>query len=213
MGTATSRAAVGLAALALGCAGCGGSGNSSSGSAGSSTPSGSSVSTTAVSRSSGNAAFAWLRPQAPPSGWRVARIPTGAEFTYPPSWRLIKTDPGTATAALRTPGGQYLGYLNITPQQGEERLGNWRTFRIEHNHEEGDRSVVRLAYAGGLRFLTGHGDCVKDAYISGTGVHYIEIACLVAGTKAKTVIVGAGPPSSWSQVSGSIERAISGFRT
>jgi hypothetical protein len=114
---------------------------------------------------------------------------------YPPGWRRIKGDPGTATAALRAGGGRYLGYLNVTPQQGEETLADWRTFRIEHNHEDG------------------HGSCVKDAYVSGSGVHYIEIACLVVGTKAKTVIVGAGPPSSWAQVSGSIQRAISGFRT
>jgi hypothetical protein len=134
-------------------------------------------------------------------------------MAYPPSWRLIKTDPGTATAALRTSGGRYIGYLNITPRQGREKLANWRTFRIEHNHEEGDRSVVRLAYAGGLAFLDGRGNCVKDAYVSGTGVHYVEIACLVAGSHATTVIVGAGPPSAWARISGSIERAISAFRT
>jgi hypothetical protein len=114
---------------------------------------------------------------------------------------------------LRTAGGRYLGYLNVTPKQGDETFANWRTFRIAHNHEEGDRSVVRLASANGLRFLTGRGNCVKDAYISGTGVHYIEIACLVAGAKANTVIVGAGPPSAWAQVSPTLERSISGFRT
>jgi hypothetical protein len=134
-------------------------------------------------------------------------------MAYPPSWRLIKTDRGTATAALRASGGRYVGYLNITPRQGEEKLATWRTFRINHNHHEGDRSVVRLAYAGGLPFLDGHGNCVKDSYVSGTGVHYVEIACLVVGAKATTVIVGAGPPSAWARVSGSIERAISGFRT
>jgi hypothetical protein len=143
----------------------------------------------------------------------MARIASGAVLAYPPSWRLIKTDPGTATAALRARDGRYLGYLNITPRQGDETLADWRTFRVHHNHEEGDRSVVRLAYAGAVPFLDGRGDCVKDAYISGSGVRYIEIACLVAGSKANTVIVGAGPPSAWSQVSGSIERAISGFKT
>jgi hypothetical protein len=132
---------------------------------------------------------------------------------YPPGWRRIKTDRGTTTAALLGPGGRYLGYLNATPRQGKETLTDWRTFRVEHNHDEGDRSVTRLAAATGLRFLTGHGSCVKDAYTSGTGVHYIEIACLVAGAKASTVIVGAAPPSAWARVSGSIERAISGFRT
>ena len=134
-------------------------------------------------------------------------------LAYPPGWRPLKGDAGTATVALRTPSGRYLGYMNATPQQGEETFANWRTFRVHHNHEEGDRSVKRLAYAKGLRFLDGHGNCVKDAYISGSGVHYIEIACLVAGAKANTVIVGAGPPSTWSRVSPAIERAISGFRT
>jgi hypothetical protein len=132
---------------------------------------------------------------------------------YPPSWRQIKGDRGTATAALRGAGGKYLGYLNVTPRQGPETLADWRTFRVDHNHEEGDRSVTRLAFASGLRFLTGHGSCVKDAYVSGTGVHYIEIACLVAGSRTQSVIVGAAPPSSWPQTSGIIERSISGFRT
>jgi hypothetical protein len=134
-------------------------------------------------------------------------------MAYAPSWRKIKTDPGTVTAALRSPNGGYIGYLNATPKQGPETLANWRTFRIAHNKEEGDRVVTRLAYAGGLKFLAGRGNCVKDAYVSGTGVHYIEIACLVAGSRATTVIVGAGPPSTWAQVSSVIERAISGFRT
>lgn len=134
-------------------------------------------------------------------------------MAYPPDWRQIKGDSGTATAALITARGRYLGYLNATPQQGDETFADWRTFRVQHNHEEGDRSVVRLAYAQGLRFLNGHGNCVKDGYVSGTGVRYIEIACLVAGPSAHTVIVGAAPPSSWARVSGSIERAISGFRT
>jgi hypothetical protein len=143
----------------------------------------------------------------------LARIPSGAALAYPPSWRSVKTDPGTSTAALRTPSGRYLGYLNITPKQGPEMLANWATFRVDHNHEEGDRSVTRLAYGTGLRFLDGHGNCVKDAYVSGTGVHYVEIACLVAGAKTSTVIVGAGPPSAWAQVSSTLERSISGFRT
>jgi hypothetical protein len=201
MGTATSRPAVVLAALAIGCAGCGGSGSSSSGA---STP---------APKTPRGGAFAWLRPQPPPSSWRVVRTASGAVMAYPPSWRRIKGDPGTATAALLTAGGSYLGYLNATPQQGEETLANWRTFRVEHNHQEGDRSVARLAYAEGLPFLNGRGNCVKDAYVSGTGAHYTEIACLVAGAKGNTVIVGAGPTSGWAHVSGSIERAISGFRT
>jgi hypothetical protein len=214
METAISRRAVGLAALAIGCAGCGGSGHSSSGSAASPTPPAGHTSSGAVPSGGPSATgpFAWLRPRAAPAGWRVARISAGSEMPYPPNWRQIKGDRGTATAALRNADGRYFGYLNVTPRQGPETLADWRTFRIDHNHNEGDRSVTRLAFASGLRFLTGHGSCVKDAYVSGTGVHYVEIACLVAGTHAQSVIVGAAPPSSWAQAAGIIERSISGFR-
>jgi hypothetical protein len=106
-----------------------------------------------------------------------------------------------------------LGYLNVTPRQGGETLSGWAAFRIAHDADEGDRAIKRLAAGTGLRFLTGHGSCVKDTYTTATRVRYIEIACLVAGPKATSVIVGAAPPASWARTSGSIERAISGFRT
>jgi hypothetical protein len=132
---------------------------------------------------------------------------------YPPGWTSIRGDRGTATAALLSGGGRYLGYLNVTPRQGEETLSNWPSLRIAHNAGEGNRSIKRLAATRGLRFLTGRGSCVKDAYTTRTGAHYIEIACLVAGQTATSVIVGAAPPASWPQVSGSLERAISAFTT
>jgi hypothetical protein len=134
-------------------------------------------------------------------------------MAYPPSWRRIRSDRGTATAAKLTAGGGFLGYLNVTPRQGGETLANWSSFRVEHNAEEGDRGVKRLAAAGGVHFLNGHGSCVKDAYTTKTGAHYVELACLVAGTHATTVIVGAAPPAAWSSLGGTIERAISGMRT
>lgn len=200
--------------MAIALAGCGGSGHSSSGSSAAAATA-STASSTAAAGSTGGPppAFAWLQPQPPPADWKLVRIPVGAVFAYPPSWKQVKGDPGTATAALQTPSGRYLGYLNVTPRQGNETLANWASFRVHHNLEEGDRKVTRLADAAGLRFLDGHGNCVKDLYLSGTGAPYIEIACLVAGAKANTVIVGAAPPSSWPHVSGTIERAISGFRT
>jgi hypothetical protein len=129
---------------------------------------------------------------------------------YPASWRALRGDPGTATAALRTSTGIYLGYLNITPREGEETLSNWRTFRIEHNREEGDRNVKELAAVDSLSFRTGHGNCVKDSYVGGTGDPYIEIACLIAGPKLSVVAVGAAPPSAWPRQAPVIERAIEG---
>jgi hypothetical protein len=113
--------------------------------------------------------------------------------------------------ASRTAGGEILGYLNITPQQGDENLGNWASFRPAHNRDEGDLDLVPLASATGLRFRDGRGSCVKDRYATGSEDHYVEVACIVQGPKATTVIVGAAPPALWGRFSPVIERAISTF--
>jgi hypothetical protein len=156
--------------------------------------------------------FSWVTPRAAPKGWNVVRIPTGAQLAYPPGWTKTPGDRGTATAALVGAGGRYLGYLNVTPQQGAEKLTGWASFRVSHNAEEGDRDVKRLAAATGLRFLDGTGSCVEDSYTTSVGARYTEIACIVKGPSTTSVIVGAAPPVSWAQVSPQLERAISGFR-
>jgi hypothetical protein len=110
-------------------------------------------------------------------------------------------------------GGRFLGYLNVTPRQGDETLSDWPSFRVEHNRDEGDHGVRRLAAAIGLHFLTGRGSCVKDSYATRTGARFVEIACLVTGPRTTSVIVGAAPPSAWARESGAIERAIAGVRS
>src|SRR5256885_2440619 len=85
--------------------------------------------------------FAWLHPAAPPTGWRVARISGGVSLAYPPGWKPIKTDRGTASAALLDRGNRVDGFLNATPKQGAETLANWSRFRPDHNRDEGDRNV------------------------------------------------------------------------
>jgi len=186
MPPAWSRRAAGVVALALGLTACGGA---------------------------SGGPFAWLHPQPPPSGWQIVRVPTGAQLAYPAQWRSVHGDPGTATAALTDAHGRFVGYLNVTPRQGEESLANWASFRTAHNADEGDHAVKRLAAASGLRFRTGHGSCVKDSYVTAHNASYIEIACIVAGHSATSVVVGAAPPDEWSRSSGVIERAIEGFRT
>jgi hypothetical protein len=162
----------------------------------------------------GAKAFGWLHPSPPPSGWQQSRLPDGtATLVYPPGWRAVRSDPGTVTAALRSPSGQIRGYLNATPKQGDETLANWARFRPDHNGEEGDVDIRTFASAGGLRFRAGHGSCVIDAYTSSSGHHYREIACIVAGASATTVIVGAAPPDQWPSQGPAIERAISSFLT
>jgi hypothetical protein len=157
------------------------------------------------------AAFAWLHPKAPPAHWKVKSLPSGkASLAYPGTWRLTRTDPGTVTATLRH-GGRIAGYLNITPQSGDETLANWDSFRPGHNREEGDRNLVAIASASGLRFRNGTGSCVKDEYGTETGRHYREIACIVRGPSATTVIVASAPPADWAQQSPTLEQAVSSF--
>src|SRR4051794_15509071 len=86
-----------------------------------------------ASRGRPSAPFAWLHPSSPPAGWKVARTAGGATFGYPPGWRPIKTDPGTASVALVGRGGRIDGFLNATPEQGAETLANWSRFRPHHN--------------------------------------------------------------------------------
>jgi hypothetical protein len=133
-------------------------------------------------------------------------------MAYPPGWRAIKTDPGTVSAALMGPHGRIRGYLNATPQSGAETLANWAHFRPAHNHEEGDRAVVRLASATGLRFSNGGGSCVMDRYKT-VSDRYQEIACIVRGTHGTTVVVGAAEPSAWASLAPDLQRAVASFST
>ena len=158
---------------------------------------------------SSQARFAWVQPQPVPPHWAVVRIASGSELAYPPGWRIVPGDRGTATAALLGEGGRYLGYLNVTPRQGDENTATWASFRIAHNADEGDTAITRIAAATGLRFRGGRGSCVTDSYTTRTGARYIEVACLIEGPRAASVIVGAAPPNSWRRTSITLERAIS----
>jgi hypothetical protein len=156
--------------------------------------------------------FAWLHAASLPRGWQVARTHGGATFGYPPGWRPIKTDPGTASVALLGSGGQIDGFLNATPRQGAETLANWRRFRPQHNRREGDRNVRVLAATDDARFRSGRGSCVIDDYTT-SKAHYREIACLVSGTNASAVVVAAAPSTLVPQGMATLERAISTFTT
>ena len=163
----------------------------------------------------GNAqAFSWLRHSPPQRAWRQSPLPGGpARLAYPRGWHQIRSDPGTVSAALRGGDGEIQGYLNATPRQGSETLANWSSFRPDHNRDEGDVDVTPLASATNLPFPGARGSCVIDDYTSSTGHRYREIACIVAGSSATTVVVGAAPPEQWRQQGPAIERAISSFVT
>jgi hypothetical protein len=154
--------------------------------------------------------FAWLRPASPPVGWQVARTPDGAALAYPPGWSAIKTDPGTASVALRGDGGRIDGYLNVTPKQGAETLANWRRFRPQKNRAEGARNVRLLAATSAAHFRSARGSCVIDAYTTSLAT-YEEIACLVSGAGSSNVVVAAAPVRLWQERSAVLERAVSSF--
>jgi hypothetical protein len=227
MGTATSNRstaglaalALGLAALVLGLAGCGRAGtNRAAGSSAAGTRTSASSQAAATVAAPGSAGmgvasrggFAWLRAVAPPAGWRVATIPIGATMPYPRGWVRLRGDAGTATAALLDSQHHFLGYLNLTPRQSAETLANWARFRVAHNADENDRNIRTLAVGSGLRLRDGRGSCVRDSYATTSGSHYIEVACLIAGTHRSVVVVGASPPQTWARVSPLLERAIVG---
>ncbi len=129
-------------------------------------------------------------------------------MVYPADWRLAHGDPGSATAVRRGSAGRFVGYLNLTPRQGDEQLSTWPSFRIAHNRAEGNRHVTLLAHATGLPFRTGTGSCVIDTYETVTSARYTEIACLVSGSHTSSVIVGAAPPQSWPTVKSVLEQAV-----
>jgi hypothetical protein len=195
-----------LATLALALTGCGGGYG------------GGSSSTTSAPQSTSQArqarAFAWLRPSPPPRAWHTSQIPGGAaRLAYPLGWQSIRSDPGTFSAAVRAPTGEIWGYLNATPRQGAETLSDWGSFRVDHNRDEGDVDVMPVASATNLQFRSGRGSCVIDTYTTSSGRGYHEVACIVAGARATTVVVGAAPPAQWARRGPAIKRAISSFLT
>jgi hypothetical protein len=152
--------------------------------------------------------------QAAPAGWPHRELGNGtAVLSYPPTLRPIPGDTGTVSVAMRSSAGAYLLYLNATPRQGAETLRNWATFRV-HLLREDDASSAHLdAAATGLTFRGGTGSCVIDDYVTRIGAHhYREIACLVQGQAAASVVVGTAPAPRWSQARPLLERAVAAYR-
>jgi hypothetical protein len=176
-----------LLAAAIAVAGCGGSTRSNAG------------------------AFSWLRPAPSPAHWSLLRLGATVSLAYPRDWERVKSDSGTASAARVDPrSGLILQYLNVTPQQADETLQNWSTFRPAHNRDEGDSHLIVLAAARDLRFRDGLGSCVIDRYRT-SRTSYQEIACLVRGPSGNSVVVAAALAARWAQSAPALERAVSTF--
>jgi hypothetical protein len=164
----------------------------------------------AARQASGSRSFAWLASGPAPATWSPAGMVAGGALPRPLGWRAVRGDRGSVSFAQLRVGGAIVGYLNATPHSGAETLANWTRFRVRHNAAEGDRNVRASAGAAGLRIGADHASCVIDDYLTRLS-SYREIACLIAGSGASTVVVGASPPSDWSRQRPIIERAIAGF--
>ncbi len=134
-------------------------------------------------------------------------------LSYPPSLRSIPGDRGTVSVAEKDRAGRILVYLNATPTQGDERLASWPEFRIARHHAESEHSIHEDARAVHLVFRGGTGSCVIDDYVTRVKAnHYREIACLVQGRTAVSVIVAAALASDWARSAALLERAVAAYR-
>ena len=154
--------------------------------------------------------FGWLKPAPRPAAWHVARIHGGALLAYPPGWKALRTDPGTASVGLRGTDGRIDAYLNATPRQGTETLANWSRFRPRHNRSEGSRGERLIAATADGRFRSGRGACVIDEYTT-TKTTYREIACLVSGPRSSAVVVAAARSALWHTQAATLQRAVASF--
>ena len=165
---------------------------------------------TSGSRSQGR--LDWFTPGPPPAGWKQIALPSGAAvLSYPARFRLASGDPGTVTAQVLDRTGTIVGYLNATPKQGNETLGNWPDFRLDHQHDE-EKSIHEEARVFDLAFRGGTGSCVVDHYLTPQGSHpYREIACYVVGAGKGSVVVAAAPTILWKTAGKELEQAISTY--
>ena len=159
--------------------------------------------------------FAWFAARQAPSGWHAVELPAHqGVLSYPQTAHPIQADAGAVAAATITPAGDFVAYLNATPQQGDESVGNWSQFRIAHLRDESTRWVTLTAAATGLAFQGGTGSCVQDDYTTLVGSHhYREIACLVSGSHGGSVIVAATLAADWPREHSLLEQAVSSYVT
>jgi hypothetical protein len=157
-----------------------------------------------------------LMAAAAPTGWNHFDVPVSdgvATLGFPPRFAPFAGDRGTASAAVRDATGQILGYLNVTPRQGDERLHGFAAFRVHRLAGEHDQSVHLEAAAEGLALHGDHRSCVLDDYVTRIGHHhYRELACFVVGRRGgAAVVVAAATVAEWGHFEPQLQRAVASF--
>lgn len=157
-------------------------------------------------------AYSWLTPRRAPAGWALLRTGSGATAPFPPGWQRIESDPGAASAAIKSRQGAILGYLNITPATKAESIADWARFRPAHVADEGARDLRVLNFGTALRLGSGTASCVTDSYRT-TRFPYREMACIAQGPRATTVIVAAARADWWGRLHPTLEQAVRALTT
>jgi hypothetical protein len=133
-------------------------------------------------------------------------------ISVPAGFVAVGGDPGTASFARRAADGSYVGYLNVTPQQGDERLEGWPAFRLAHIRSEGNTSALQDGAVEDLRTAQGARSCVTDDYVTQIGHHHFqEIACFVMTGSTGSVVVTATPWGDPGHVWTQLERAVASY--
>jgi hypothetical protein len=154
-----------------------------------------------------------LASTAPPTTWTRLTLPSGlGSLSVPPGFRAVAGDQGTATLALLGSDGTYLGYLNVTPRQGDERLAGWAAFRLDHLRSDGSISVRQDGAVDSVRTGQSLRSCVTDDYVTEIGHHHFhEVACLVMTTSASSVVVAATPSGDPAHLFAQLERTVAAY--
>jgi hypothetical protein len=167
----------------------------------------------AVGRSLLPGPFAWLTSTVPPTTWTRLTLPSGlGSLSVPPGFRAVRGDQGTATLAVLGSDRSYLGYLNVTPLQGDERLAGWAAFRLAHLRGDGSISVMPDGAVQSVRTGQSLRSCVTDDYVTEIGRHrFHEVACLVTTISAGSVVVAATPSGDPAHLWPQLERTVAAY--
>jgi hypothetical protein len=154
-----------------------------------------------------------LASTAPPTSWTRLTLPSGlGSLAEPPRFRAVRGDQGTATLALLGSDSTYLGYLNVTPRQGDERLAGWAAFRLAHLRGDGSISARQDGAVESVRTGQSLRSCVTDDYVTEIGHHHFhEVACLVMTTSAGSVVVAATPSGDPAHLWAQLERTVAAY--
>jgi hypothetical protein len=165
-----------------------------------------------LSPTGSGAAFKGIVPAPPPPGWGRITTPSGdATLAYPPSFRPVRSDPGSVSVAAGTIPHLYEGYLNVTPRQGPEQLRGFAAFRLDRLGDE-DTAVHEIAASENVAFGGAVGSCVNDDYRTRIGNnHYEELACLVVGRRSEYVIIASALFADWNRLTLTLRTAVAAF--